>query len=400
MILEIDTLAAGGDGVGRDADGRVTFVRRTAPGDRVEVELLEEKRGFARGRVTSIAAPSADRVDAPCPLFVNDTCGGCQWQHVAIEVQRRAKEELVRAALRRLDVELLPIEAPVADYGWRRRARLHWFRPRGAAAAIVGFMAPRSSRVTRVDACPQIEPALEAVLPALHRVLAPGLHKRGDIELVLGEGGAVHVAVHGPSSAAAAQALLGQAGITGVRAGKRHFGARSVALEGGDEGRADWFAQASSAGNAALRALVLEAAAPLDGARVLELYAGSGNFTRGLAGRAREVVAVDTQPPAGDIERVRWRRGDAGRVTATLAERGEAFDLVVLDPPRSGAREAMAGVAAIAAPRVVYVSCDPATLGRDLEALAEAGYRVSWARPIDLMPQTAHVEVVALAERR
>ncbi len=398
LEVRIDSLAAGGDGVARDTSGRVTFVPRTAPGDRAIVDVVEEHRTFARAEPVAIAEPSPERVEPPCPLFRDATCGGCQWQHVAQPAQHEAKAAIVKDALRhavRAGLDLKPIETPVAPYRWRRRARFHWFRGRGEKGAVIGFFAPRSHHVTDVERCPQIEESLESALAVLRADLAPALGRQGEIVAVAGYRGDVHVSIHGPAAPDAAAALVGRGPIAGVRLGRRHFGEQGVELEPGVPGRADDFAQASREGNAALRKAVAEAAAPLAGSRVLELYAGTGNFTRALADAGAEVVAVERgRPPKLVPPSVTWLRAPAEGALAALAEDGERFDLALLDPPRTGAREAMGGLQTLAPPRILYVSCDPATLARDLGALMGVGYEPVWARPWDLMPQTSHVEVV------
>ena len=406
LELTVDSLAAGGDAVGRGDDGRVVFVPGAAPGERVRVRLVEEHKQFARGALLAVLAPSADRVDPPCPLFRDRTCGGCVWQHVAYPAQAVAKQASVASALRRTigdGMELAPITTPVAPYRWRRRARLHWVRTANSDAAMVGFFAPRSRRVTPVPACPQLEPALEAALPSLHAVLAPGLFQKGEVDMLCDPAGQVQVAVRGPCRARAAEALVGQGGVVGVILGRQVFGAAALEIEPGQWAQADRFAQPSRAGNAALIAAVDRASQPREGAHILELYAGSGNLTRTLLDGAASVLAVDTRPGRQiGHPRLRWQVGPVEEVVADLVGRGAggaaaeraALDLVVLDPPREGARAALDSIAALGAPRLVYVSCDPATLARDLDRLAVHGYRAILAEPIDLMPQTAHVEVV------
>lgn len=406
LELTVDSLAAGGDAVGRGEDGRVVFVAGAAPGERVRVRLTEEHRQFARGALVEVIAPSPDRVEPPCPLFRERTCGGCVWQHVAYPVQATAKQATVASALRRQLAEgmaLDPIETPVAPYRWRRRARLHWVRPAASPAALIGLYAPRSRRVTPVPVCPQLEPALEGALPALHDLLAAGLFQKGEIDMLCDPAGQVQVAVRGPCRAPAAEALVGQGGVVGVILGRQVFGAAALEIEPGQWAQADRFVQPSRAGNAALLSAVDRATRPRDGARILELYAGSGNLTRMLLDGAGSVLAVDTRPGRQiGHPRLRWQVGPVEEVVADLVGQGAsgaageapAIDLVVLDPPREGARAALDSIAALGAPRVVYVSCDPATLARDLDRLGAAGYRALRAAAIDLMPQTAHVEVV------
>lgn len=387
LVLDLDSLAFGGDAVGRDEDGRVVFVAGGAPGERVEVAIDEEKKGYARASLSRILRPGASRVEPPCPRFVAG-CGGCQWQHVTVEAQRVAKADAVARALRR-SAAPEPLVTPAPPFGWRRRARLRFRR------GLIGYTERRSHRLVDVDACPQLDPALERALQAV-RSLAPELDASGEIELLLGGRGEVHVAISGAAPAGAA-ALVGRAGIAGVSAGGVDHGAARIDLADDERpfwARADVFAQATAAGNLALRRLVLENAGPLAGLRVLELFAGSGNFTRDLARAAAQVVAVEEAGPAMALAAdnlaglpVELRHASAESVLA------ESFDLVVVDPPRTGlAPELAAALAAHGGP-IVYVSCDPNTLGRDLAVL---GRRVVRVTPLDLMPQTFHTEVVTL----
>lgn len=402
--LTIDKLVAGGDALARGDDGRVVFVSYGAPGDRARVRLVEQRKQFARGEIAALVAPSPVRVEPPCPLFRDRTCGGCAWQHVAVEAQATAKQEIVAGALRHAiaaGMELLPIETPVPPYHWRRRARLHWVRPPGSTTAVVGFFAPRSHHVTRVAACPQVEPAIEAALEPIHRVLAPALQQRGEIDVLADPAGQVQIAVRGPCLRGVAETLVGQGPIVGVIAAGAVHGAPDLEIEPGHRAQATHFAQASQSGNLALRAAVDRAARPQGGARILELFAGSGNFTLALCDSAAAVVAVDARPgPAVSHPRLEWRSGEADAVTRQLAAEGQRFDLVVLDPPREGAREAAAAIAELAPAAIVYVSCDAATLARDLAELSARGYRAERAQPIDLMPQTSHVEIVTSLRRQ
>ncbi|MBZ0237526.1 MAG: class I SAM-dependent RNA methyltransferase, partial [Deltaproteobacteria bacterium] len=190
--------------------------------------------------------------------------------------------------------------------------------------------------------------------------------------------------------------------------------ASTIELEPGLPARGDTFAQASRAGNDALRALVREAVSPRSGERVLELYAGSGNFTRDLLAAGAQVTASDSHPPpvlrlplaslgVAQDERgsgaARFLVGGAAAVTRDLVGRGDRFDAVLLDPPRTGARDVVGELAAFGPARVVYVSCDPATFARDAEHLVASGFAPRWAQALDLMPQTAHVELVARFDR-
>jgi 23S rRNA (uracil1939-C5)-methyltransferase len=397
--LEITALAAGGDGVGRDAGGRVTFVPRTVPGDRVRVRILYAAASFARARLVEVLAPSPSRVEPACPHFA-EGCGGCAWQHVARPAQLAAKQTIVAGALRKLDgLALHPIADPAPPLGWRRRARFH------AAGGRVGLFALGTRRVLPIAACPQLEPALDAARAAVAAASPPD----GELAL-LGPAGAPEVGTDAAAGAgqpaaagscvvgveaawAGAARLVGRAGIRGVIDGGAMHGDPILELEPGLHAGPWGFAQASAAGNAALVARVLAALGPPPVAgprRLLELYAGGGNFTRALAAAGWDVLASDAAPPPVSMP---WPFV-CGSAADVLARTPGPFDAIVLDPPRSGAAGAIGGLLRHAPAVIVYVSCDAATLARDAARLADGGYRATDAWPLDLMPQTAHVEVV------
>jgi len=378
--LHVTALAAGGDGVARD-EGRVTFVPRTAPGDRVRVRLTKQTKSFARGELVEVLEASTDRVDPPCPHFKRG-CGGCAWQHVARPAQLAAKQAIVAGALRKLAVPIEPVADPCPPLGWRRRARFH------VAGGRVGLYREGSHDVLPIDSCPQLVPALDAA----YRAVAAASPPDGELALALGHKGEVVVGVQKPWKLA--EKLVGKAGIVGVLAGEASVGRPRIELEPGLQGGPWDFAQASAEGNAALiehargalgRPQVVDKPPPFG--FVLELYAGSGNLTRGFRADGWEVTTSDLTPGCDLV-------GPADEVLARAKGPNGPFDAIVLDPPRTGAAEAVAGILAHAPRTVVYVSCDPATLARDAERLVAGGYRAERAWPIDLMPQTAHVEVV------
>jgi 23S rRNA (uracil1939-C5)-methyltransferase len=387
------------------------------PGELVQVRVRELHARWARGDLLEVTRASPSRVEPPCSLFASRACGGCQWQHVDEATQQAQKQHLVAGALRKLvaaGMALRPLLAPAAPYGWRRRARFA-VRLVGAGLAesdgpktVIGFHAPRDRDICDVAACPQLEPALEVVLQAIRA--ADLVRGDGEIHAIVGDAGA-HVVIDAPCDAARAAALVGQGDIAGVAWRGGSAGALSIEVEDGISVRGDDFAQASRAGNDALRALVREAIAARPGERVLELYAGSGNFTRDLLAAGVHVTATDVVAPRPDAFRLtpeardprpadaRFLVGTAGEVARDLVARREHFDAILLDPPRTGAKDVVAHLAAFAPARIVYVSCDPATFARDAEHLAASGYVPRWAQALDRMPQTSHVELVARLDR-
>lgn len=438
LALTLSELAVGGEAVGRLPDGRVVFVPGGAPDEQAEIALTATHRSYARGELLRVWSASPQRVAPPCPLAAGlaaqspgatargAACGGCPLMHVARPAQLQAKQEWVRRAVRHSGAEVLPILAPTPPLGYRVRARLL------VRAGRLGFASARSHHGVPVARCPVLAPALAAVL----------LGEGPAIAAALGEGGALAGLVGGEEAApvvqlalelapgghaAAVRAWLQQllragriAGATLVGPALRPelFGAAAVNLgEGAAElgplwASADGFAQASRAGHAVLPRVVGElVGAPAAGGRwprLVELYAGSGNLTRALRGRADYILAIEgdtgaaarlrrllaeSSPDATQVEVV-----SAPVERALAARAGTCFDVAVLDPPRAGARAALAALTRLAVRRVVYVSCDAMTLGRDLMELRAAGLRPRSVQPLDLMPHTAQVECVAVLD--
>jgi 23S rRNA (uracil1939-C5)-methyltransferase len=387
--LDLDSLAFGGEAVGRDGDGRVVFVAGGAPGDRVLARVVEDKRSFRRAELVRVLRPGAARVAAPCPIV--DRCGGCPWQHIDPLAQLAAKQAIVERALAKSGAEIRPIAGAPAWLGYRTRARM---TARGGA---IGFAGRRSHTVVDVERCLALDPALDAAMQAARRALGALIGQEGTIAGLVRNGG-VEIAVTSgeradvPRLRDAATALVGQAGISRVTVDDPTAPAAG-------------FAQANAAQNEVLRALVREPARA-DGASVLELYAGDGNFTRDLAAVASRGVAVEGDRAA--VARLRAALRDprwtivaepVARAVERLARAGDRFDVVVLDPPRAGAADAVEGIARLAPDRIVYVSCDPMTLQRDLASLGRLGYPARIAWPVDMMPHTWHIEVVTVASR-
>jgi 23S rRNA (uracil1939-C5)-methyltransferase len=377
----IDRLAAGGDGVGRHPDGRAVFVPLSAPGDRLGVRVVESRRRFVRAEIEQILHPGPDRVAPRCAVF--GVCGGCTWQHLAYPAQIEAKRAILADALQRIGGvtrSALPEVVPSPDaYGYRARARV--IARRGA----VGYRMRGSHATCSVDACPVLVPALEAVLPEVAR-RSGGDDVAREWEIAVGSEGRPRVsALDAPAPDAPAIVL----GVGGDRIG----------LSPGA------FGQANALLWDALHAGVVEAAGR--GERLLELYAGAGFFTLGLARRFASVLAVESSPTAAaDLRRNLAHAGCGhvqvveGRVETVLPGLpGARPDVVVVDPPRRGLPETTArALAALAPRRIVYLSCDPATLARDVARLGAGGHALTRVRGFDLFPQTPHLEALAILE--
>jgi 23S rRNA (uracil1939-C5)-methyltransferase len=377
--LEIHSLAAGGDGVGRAPDGRVVFVPDTAPGDRVSVRVVEMKKRFARARVQQLLSPGHTRTDPVCAVF--GSCGGCAWQHVDYATQLEAKAAFVADALRRIGGLVLPNEIGVdrspSPYGYRGRARLH------VLGRKVGFRRRRSHAICATRRCPILLPTLDGALRELAD-RAPA--EDGEWELAAAPSGEVRVNPPGREG----EALEIEIGSDRLRFSSGVF------------------VQSNTLLLPLLTEAVWEAAGR--GEVAFELYAGAGTFTLGLARRFGRVVAVEGQAAAaGDLRHnLRTQGLDAGvDVVEAPVERALAgtelpqhADVALLDPPRSGLPPGGVEYLVGRAPRrIVFLSCEPATLARDLAVLCAERYRLTAVRGFDLFPQTPHVEVLAVLQR-
>jgi 23S rRNA (uracil1939-C5)-methyltransferase len=367
--LQVTAIAYGGDGVGRH-EGLVVFVPLTAPGDVVRARIVERKPTHARAELVEILVGSAQRQLPPCPRF--PTCGGCQLQHLTPDAQRAAKAGFVRDTLRRIAGVDWPAPIEVRQrhaLGYRTRARLQCRDGR------VGFFARGSHDVVDVDECPVLAPALNAALRAVRGAAA----LPDELDLLAGDG---DVAASPPVAGLPAQTSI-------------HIGGARLQIAPGA------FFQANGA---LLDELVAAAPGDASGHLALDLYAGVGLFTLPLARRFDRVVAVESDPQACALLRHNVAVPDRPavdvverRVEDYLRRSGPRPDLVLLDPPRRGAPAA--SIAALQAPRVVYVACDPATWARDLRAFLAAGYALTEVMAFDLMPQTYHVEILAKLAR-
>lgn len=398
-------LAAGGDAIARHPDGRVVFVVGAAPDEEVEVEVLKDNRSFLRARVTKVLTPSPRRVEPRCAHV--EACGGCTLQHVDPAAQLESKQAGLLSTLARIgkvDVDQIQVEPPWSGpaFGYRTRARLVM------AGGLVGFRAEKSRRVVDVRQCPVLAPELQDVLTTLRAAVKTTPERRRSAggkpaEVSLLTNGERVLASFPPGNGALVRAVTKASGPT-VESG-------DAALCDANDGHGEMllsprvFAQGNREGNRALLEH-LEAVIPEGLSTAVELYSGSGNFTRVLARRAAEVQAFE-----GSREGVALaRRAAPDHVTVNLGSVAEGFagwledggraDLVLVDPPRAGLEPQVVQAILQASPRhLVYVSCDPATFARDAVHLEAGGLRLRRVRLFDLYPQTGHAEVVGVFER-
>ncbi len=397
--VAIESVAAGGDGVGR-SEGLAVFVPRTAPGDVTLVRLARARR-FARGEAQSFEVLSPDRVEPPCPHYTRDRCGGCQIQHLSYEAQLRAKAGIVGDALRRIgrrSVENPDVEPSDSEWRYRRKLTLHLRRRDGRWIAGLHPYDDPDAVFDLVD-CPITDERVMAVWESLRpafsllpreRALRMSVRLLDDGASAVVEGGRTW---REPERLLEAAPQLREVWWRPEGARPRLVARRDAA--GSASGVS--FAQVNAGVAARLREHVLARARTYHPDKVIDAYAGQGATTLPLAAEGREVTAIELDSAAMETLRAQLRApstASAGRVEDHLAAALPA-DVVLLNPPRGGvdARVADALQDVARPPRaVLYTSCDPATLGRDLARLTR--YRLASVRAYDMFPQTAHVETV------
>ncbi len=422
--LRISDVAAGGDGVGRLDDGRVAFVPRTAPGDLVDVTIERDRGRWVRARAVRLLEPGPDRRTPPCPLY--DRCGGCQLQHLDYRAQLEAKAGVVRDALERIggfDVDAPAVEAAPAEFGYRNRLTFTLRRLRGGRV-VAGFHAlDRPTRVVDVPTCLLPEPSITRGWTELREAWGPGARRLpdgGELRLALraAENGAVLLAIEGGETGWTGAGELLQAAPT-LRSAWHRPSSTDAAwhLAAGEPDLADrWFdervplgprafVQVNRRASEALHRSVLDEAHEGTGGsanrRAVDAYAGLAAYGRRLARSGVRVTAIESDPEAVRAARLEAPEGlevVEGRVEDHL-EAALPADLVLLNPPRTGLDPRVPEVLRATPPaRIVYVSCDPATLARDLARLGK-GWRLRRVIAFDLFPQTAHVETVVALDR-
>jgi tRNA/tmRNA/rRNA uracil-C5-methylase (TrmA/RlmC/RlmD family) len=408
-------VAHGGEAVGRLTDGRAVFVPYAIPGERVRVRVTTARRRFARAELLEVLEPSPDRIEPLCPHFGPGRCGGCAWQHIRPQAQADLKARLVREQLAHVGgltgVEVRPTLRPSVDgepegFGYRERATLT-----AAEDGKLGFLRAGSHSVHPLDRCPLLAGGLQELPGQL------GRHPAGaKVRLRRGAGGERLVVLEASASSRTRfypPADLAWAVVRGSGTVVDGEGEPSVTerIAGVDlHVSAASFFQVHRNGAEMLVRLAGEALGPAEGATLLDLYAGVGLFAATVGAEAAKVVAIESWKPAARDARRNLRShpdatvlqddvakalaGVRGSAAPALGARRSA-DLLVIDPPRAGAGDAaLRRVAGLRPRAIALVSCDPAALARDVRTLTGLGYRAAWVQPVDLFPQTAHIEAL------
>lgn len=398
--VRIERMAQGGDGVARLTDGRVVFVPRGLPGDLLKIEIEQQKKSWARAKIVSIVEASPDRIGADCPHF--DRCGGCDFRHATYDGELRGKVEAARDTVERIG-KFTPPDGEVVGAeeidGYRIRARLH---RRGKK---LGYFEAGTNDVFEVKVCPVLHPTLAAKLDDVRGLLD---QTNGELELETAGDGEILIGFDGKVPRGLVLKLSELDGVRGARVNDEVRGTYGVdgeewlGIEGAPNLPGGRFRQANGTMLPRLRQLTARRLG--QGTSLVELFAGSGSFTFGVAGAFTKVCAYELDERAvvtGNAVATELGRDHVSFANMDLdndlPDIG-AKDVVLLDPPRTGARLAIEELLSVRPRKIVYVSCDVATFARDARLLVEGGYSATSLDFVDMFPRTSHLEAIGTFE--
>ncbi|HSR37102.1 MAG TPA: 23S rRNA (uracil(1939)-C(5))-methyltransferase RlmD, partial [Desulfurivibrionaceae bacterium] len=440
----IEKIVAGGQGLARLSDGQTLFVAGTLAGEKVRARIVRRHKHYNEARLVEVVTPSAQRRVPPCQHFA--ACGGCDLQHAEYAAQLAIKEAILRELLLRAGINGAGESFPLAvvgspqEFGYRQRIRLQ-VAPDGR----LGFHRGQSHEVVVVQGCPLAAPVITGVMADLGREAAARqlLDHATAVECILSpDEGAVVLLLHAKREVRAADR---QQAVALCQASDRVKGilfsvpgkavGPAITQESGSAGSTDLsplfirfttpsglagqaltftvepggFSQVNPQQNERMIATLLDWLALSGSKTVLDLFCGMGNFSLPLALRAQSVVGMDLQGAAirsakrnaelNGVTNCRFEKCGAEEGAQKLAATGARFDAVLLDPPRAGCKEVIPHLLGLGAERLVYISCDPATLTRDLALLHEQGYAIERMQLVDMFPQTHHLESMVLLRR-
>jgi len=385
LRLSLTDMAFEGGAIGR-YDSQVVFAAYGIPGEEAVVEIERRSKDYLMGRVVEVLSPSPHRVEAPCPYY--GSCGGCQWQHIDYPFQVELKARVVGEQLRRIGkFEEPPVAATVtAEERWHYRNHARFSTDRQGQ---LGFVSLLRRRFVRIDHCRIMHPWINGVLERLQGKCA-GLHQVAIRYGVRTEQALIHPSLKEIDGSIPS----GQTSYEEELLGKR------FRISGAS------FFQVNSRQAEVLIEIVRERLALGQDQLLLDAYAGVGTFAVLLAPYVKRVIAIEESPAAvadavinqAGIKNIVFYQGKVEQILPELRQRPQA---AILDPPRVGCHpDTIAAVLKRPPARLVYVSCDPATLARDLRALCEGGYRLDEVQPVDMFPQTFHIECVATLVRK
>ncbi len=400
--VTLEDMATGGDAVGRH-EGQVVFVPLALPGETVQIQITERRKSYARGTLVTVEEPVSERVAPPCPYF--GRCGGCQWQHATYAAQLAFKERIVHGQLIRIGKQEDPVVRPMLGMSdpWRYRNHVQL---RVTPGGRVGYYALKSHTIVPVADCPIAHEQLQPIWSALDDCgagadllsLRTGVHTGERLAILWGR----EPGPPTPEEALPYSCLyIAPNGGRHLLSGRDHYHERLL-------GRrlrvsAEAFFQVNTLQAERMVGVLREYLQLEAGEALLDAYCGVGALGLLLAVEGVHLLGIESwKPSVRDAVHNAQGQGTfwSGDVAEVLAAEQPEVDAIVLDPPRAGCTpETLAALAATGARRMAYVSCDPATLARDIARLGEHGYALVEVQPVDLFPQTFHIECVALLRR-
>jgi 23S rRNA (uracil1939-C5)-methyltransferase len=429
-VAAIDKLAFGGNGVCR-IDGKVCFVPFTCPGDEVSLRITARKKSYCTASIAEIITPSPVRTTPECSIF--GRCGGCHWQHISYSAQIEQKRNILSEALwrgARVPAHLIGDGVAAAQtYGYRNRLQFKVSAQNGAVR--IGFYRQGTHQVENVaGGCPIAVPVINQTLNCFREMLQlyPGIAAVTQLSIDAGDSG-VLVIIHqaGSITRKCREYLRAQSGCMWPCSGlfiktDRHghgekiWGASEISYRMNQADPAQkpaeltyppgGFAQVHQRQNLAMLATIRQLGNFATHEHLLDLYCGNGNFSIplaaevasvvGIEGNADSVLAAEHNREINKVANARFFCDDAASGVKRLIAERHNVDTVLLDPPRSGAGDVVAGITELQPGKIIYVSCDPSTLARDCGQLSGCGYHVVTSVPVDMFPQTFHIESVTL----
>lgn len=418
--LKIDSLAYQGSGVGKvtdgEAAGKTIFVPFTAPGDLVEVEITKETKTFLEGKLIKVIKPSYARAEPKCHVF--EECGGCQWQHLKYPEQMRWKHRIFTDTLKRIgkiEVESFePARQSQKPYNYRRKAK---FQVDGKKW---GFFKTKSHEVVNISDCPLLEEGINKTFRDVKKALFSVAHNINSIEIGVSKKDkktAISINVINKKNIAGfdwAKKLKDVDNLKGfeVVSGKKLItsgGDPSLIYEIGDisiSSNISSFTQSNSEQNEYLVKKLLDLADLDQNSRVIDLFCGAGNFTLPLSKECDSIVAIDSDKKAIKSANINMKANNIknAEFLSSWAELSKIIEkvkphVIILDPPREGGKVASEMIANLNAEKIIYISCSPPTLARDLSIITKRGYKAIKAGVVDMFPETYHIEGFVLLEK-
>ncbi len=418
---QIQSLDYQGLGVAK-IQGKTWFVENALPAERVVVQPVEEKRQYGLGKAIKILQQSSKRLTPHCPYY--GRCGGCQMQHIDLEIQRKSKEQALFQRLQKLQSTAIDFQPMIKGEPWhyRRRAKLSLFFNPKTKKLDIGFRQKNTNTIVNIDQCAVLEPALNALLPDLLTLLNQFSQPKnlGHVELVAAENGvAMLLRVKGKTTKNDT-ALLNQFAqqqqinfflqddeeILQLWGDKPFYSIGDIQLQFDIRD----FIQVNQKLNEQMVAVALQWLELEKQDNVLDLFCGMGNFTLPLAQKVKNVVGIEgvenmvkkarLNGEQNAIFNVQFFQADLDKPFADQPWAIQPFNKILLDPPRTGAAFALQALSDLQAEKILYVSCNPATLVRDAQFLLETGYRIDKSAVIDMFPHTGHLESITLFSKQ